>query len=141
MKHDLDTRKARALELRRQGYNCAQSVLMVFDDITGLDEATAVRLASGLGTGVGGSKELCGVANAMAIAQGFQMPATAEAKVASMHRAADLLVKFKDFTKGRVRCDELKFKENPIPCNDLILKGIELLHNFFLDQSLSDAEK
>lgn len=129
--YNLDTRKAKALELRRQGFNCAQSVLLVFDDITGLDEATAIRLSSGLGTGVGASKELCGVANAMAITQGFQMPATAEAKVSSMHRAGELLSKFKAITGDRLRCEDLKFKENPIPCNELILSGIELLHNFF----------
>lgn len=132
--HNLEERKARALELRRQGYNCAQSVLLVFDDITGLDEPTAVRLSSGLGTGVGACKELCGVANAMSITQGFQMPATPQAKAVSMHRAGELLAKFKEFTGDRLRCEDLKFKENPIPCNDLILKGIELLHNFFESQ-------
>lgn len=123
------------MELRRQGYNCAQSVLMVFDDITGLDEATAARLASGLGAGVGASKELCGVPNAMAIAQGFQLPPTADAKPTAMRRAGELLRRFEETAGGKLRCADLKGHDHSIPCDTLILNGIEILHNFFEEQN------
>ena len=125
----LDQRKAEALELRRRGFNCTQSVLMVFDDVLGLDKATLCRLSSGLGSGVGGSGELCGVPNALAIAQGFQFPAEAPAKAASMRNARALMEEFKEFSGERLRCADIKGSENPVPCNDLILRGIEIFHN------------
>lgn len=107
---------------------------MVFDDIIGLDKATLCRLASGLGSGVGGSGELCGVPNALAIAQGFQFPPEASAKAASMRRARSLMDQFQDFSGGRLRCADIKGSQNPIPCNDLILHGIEILHNLYSPQ-------
>lgn len=135
MTHDLNSRHERARQLRKEGYNCAQSVLMVFDDITGLDEATACRLASGLGAGIGASREICGVPNAMAIVQGFRLPATAQAKPLAMKRAGALLQKFKAITGGRLRCVELKSGADPVPCDRLILDGIEILHNYLLEEA------
>lgn len=130
----LDKRKEEALELRRQGYNCAQSVLMVFDDVIGLPKTTLCRLVSGLGTGVGGSGELCGVPNAMAIAQGYQFPPEASAKVESMKRARKLMEQFRTFSNGKLRCADIKGSEHPVPCNDLILHGIEILHNLYASE-------
>lgn len=130
----LNQRKEEALALRQEGFNCAQSVLMVFDDIIGMDKDTLCRLASGLGTGVGGSGELCGVPNAMAIAQGYQFPPEAKAKVASMKRARALMEEFKNYSGGKLRCADIKGSDQPIPCNNLILKGIEILHNLYLSQ-------
>lgn len=129
----LETRKKEALELRQQGYNCAQSVLMVFDDIIPLDRASLIKLSSGLGAGVGAG-ELCGVANGMAMGQGFIFPAEAAAKVASMKSAKSLLDEFAKLTSGKLRCIEIKGAENPVPCNDLILYGIELLHKFYAEK-------
>ena len=53
------------------GCNCAQSVFAAFHEEMGLDEATALRLASGLGGGVGGLREICGAVNGAAMAIGM----------------------------------------------------------------------
>ena len=37
----------------RKGYNCAQSVLLAFGDVTGLDDRTAAMLTSSFGGGLG----------------------------------------------------------------------------------------
>ena len=42
------------------GCNCAQAVLLAFSDETGLDRATALRLASGLGGGMARMREAGG---------------------------------------------------------------------------------
>ena len=42
--------KAEALIL--EGYNCAQAVVIAFEDIHGLDRATAAKLASSFGGGM-----------------------------------------------------------------------------------------
>ena len=40
------THREKAIENFYKGYNCAQSVLLAFCDVTGLDEETAERLAA-----------------------------------------------------------------------------------------------
>lgn len=49
-----------------QGASCAQAVLAACAPALGLDAATAMRLASGLGAGLGGLRETCGAVTAMA---------------------------------------------------------------------------
>lgn len=131
MKYSLDQRKERALALRKQGYNCSQSVILVFDDIIGIDKDTIAKLTSGLGTGVGALREICGVVNAMAITQGFLQSPAPEGKAPSAKIAGDLGRKFAEGNKGFLRCCDLKGKDGIRPCNDLVLQGVEILHNYF----------
>ena len=49
------------------GCNCAQAVLLAFSDETGLDRATALRLASGLGGGMARMREVCGTVNGICL--------------------------------------------------------------------------
>jgi len=42
------------------GYNCAQAVLDAFRNETGLDEDLALKIATGLGAGMGRKQEVCG---------------------------------------------------------------------------------
>ena len=51
----------RAYQTHKQGYNCAQSVLAAFSDLTGLTDEQAVSVSGAFGGGVGSShEELCG---------------------------------------------------------------------------------
>lgn len=50
--------KAKALFL--SGYNCAQSLLAAFCDLTGLTEEQAMKMASSMGGGMGRLREVCG---------------------------------------------------------------------------------
>ena len=125
-----------ARQLRARGYNCAQCVLMAFDDVTGLDRSLAARLASGLGAGVGAKGEICGVVNAMAIAQGLDKGTEPSDKVASMKCAGALASKFAGCTHGNLRCADLKAKGNAMTCDELIIKGVEILHAHYTQQSV-----
>jgi C_GCAxxG_C_C family probable redox protein len=42
------------------GYNCAQAVLDAFRDEASLDEDLALKMATGLGAGMGRKQEVCG---------------------------------------------------------------------------------
>jgi C_GCAxxG_C_C family probable redox protein len=42
------------------GYNCAQSVLAAFSEETGISSDTALKIATGLGAGMGRNQEVCG---------------------------------------------------------------------------------
>lgn len=63
---------ARAAERFAQGCTCAQSVLAVCAPALGIGEAEAMRLASGLGAGLGGLRETCGAVTAMAAVIGLR---------------------------------------------------------------------
>lgn len=124
----LEERIAKAMELRRQGYCCSQSVLMAFDDLTELDDDTAASISMGLGGGVGGMKEICGVVTAMALTQGMierRRPQEKGLLYASVRELAD---RFREDNDGRILCRDLKYPGALRPCNELIADGIRLLH-------------
>ena len=47
------TRSEKAVALFESGCNCAQAVFAAFADLVGMDEATALRLSSSFGGGIG----------------------------------------------------------------------------------------
>ncbi len=57
---DINERIEKAIYLKHNGYNCAQSILVVYNDILNMDEEILKRLGSGFGTGMGGAKATCG---------------------------------------------------------------------------------
>lgn len=61
----------KAAELFLQGYNCAQSVLLAFEDVTGLEPKMALRLSSSFGGGIARLREVCGAVSGMAMVAGL----------------------------------------------------------------------
>ncbi|MCD8492418.1 MAG: C-GCAxxG-C-C family protein [Geovibrio sp.] len=53
-------RKETATEIFRSGFNCSQGVFTAFAAEAGMDEKTALMLATPFGGGVGGCGETCG---------------------------------------------------------------------------------
>lgn len=49
-----------AVSLLQSGLNCAQSVLLAFSEECGMDEETAISIASGFGGGIARLQETCG---------------------------------------------------------------------------------
>ena len=71
MNMDIEARVRRAEELFHEGYNCSQSVVLAFADLTGVDEALLEKISIGLGGGVGRLREVCGAVSGMAMVAGF----------------------------------------------------------------------
>lgn len=61
----------KAVQNFKQGYNCAQSVLLAFKDRINLDEETILRLSSSFGGGMGRLREVCGAVSAMFMIAGL----------------------------------------------------------------------
>lgn len=61
-----------AVELFKSGLNCAQAVFVAFADKLGIDKETASKISSGLGGGVGRSREVCGAVTAAALVIGMR---------------------------------------------------------------------
>ena len=61
----------KAAELFLGGYNCAQSVVVAFCDVTGLEVDFAAKLASSFGGGMGRMREVCGAVSGMLMVLGL----------------------------------------------------------------------
>lgn len=115
--------------LRQQGYNCAQCVTAAFEDIHRLPRQTALRLATGLGGGVGGTRQICGVVSAMALTDGMLTEGQPADKRNVYGRVSGLAGEF-ERQFGSCVCAELKKPGAAVSCSTLIENGIRLYHDF-----------
>lgn len=99
-----------AEKLFYEGYNCAQSVLLAFEDVTGLDRKTAAALSSSFGGGLGRMREVCGAVSGagmvLGIVYGYSDPEDRDAKKAHYRRVQDFCARFKE-KNGSIVCREL----------------------------------
>ncbi len=115
-------RGAAALAYFHEGYNCAQAVFLAFGDLTNLAPATAARLVSSFGGGMGRMREVCGaVSGALAVLgllSGYDSPTDTEGKSRHYAHVRDFAERFKTKTGGgSIICRELLAgaKTDPTP--------------------------
>lgn len=134
MVNDNDTllaeRLQKARELRAQGYNCSQTVVLVFASDCGISHDEAARISAGLGGGIGGCGEACGVVSAMAIVVGALSSGAPKEKAAVYSETRALVNEFAAKNCGFLRCSDLKGKCDNRSCEQLIADGIEILHSY-----------
>ncbi len=105
-------RKAAAYHER--GFNCAQSVIAAFGDLTGLDEQKCLDLSSGFGHGAG-TGELCGTVAAAVMILGLLTPVDVGDPLGSKRRTVALSKEFQRrflLKFGAIRCNDLLQKRN-----------------------------
>ena len=68
----MKTKSEVAVEKLLSGYNCAQAVLYAYGPDLGLDTETALKVATGLGGGMGGRGEVCGAVTGGILALGLR---------------------------------------------------------------------
>jgi C_GCAxxG_C_C family probable redox protein len=140
----------KAKNLFLNGYNCSQSVLLAFSDLTGLDDETAFKIASSFGGGMGRLREVCGAVSGMFMVAGLLFSKTSlttnEDKIKHYALIQELAKEFKD-KNGSLICRELlsgSFKnvdESPCagertaeyykkrPCADFVYECAEIIEN------------
>ena len=104
------TRSERAEELFFEGYTCAQSVVLAFADLTGVDGAVLERLSAPFGGGMGRLREVCGAVSGMAMLLGLS-------------RQWDTLDKEEKeelYAKERELAEKFREKAESIVCRDLV---------------------
>lgn len=102
-----------AKEKHDLGFNCAQSVLAAFADLTDLPEEQLMSLSGGFGGGTG-TGELCGAVSGAVMTLGLLTPVDMEQPVASKKRTVELSKEFqKRFAEkfDALRCKELLQKK------------------------------
>lgn len=103
-------KREKAESLFLAGHNCAQAVFLAFDEEIGLPPETMRRLSAGLGGGVGGLRETCGVVTGMAqvlgMLEGSANPTDQAAKKALYARVQKVGQAFEEQC-GSLSCREL----------------------------------
>jgi len=135
----------------REGYNCAQSLLLAFSDVTGFDKETSLKLSSSFGGGMGRLREVCGAVSSMfmvaGILRGYTTPNNDDIKGAHYSLIQDLGNRFKSEC-GSIICRDILgleegadspapskrteqyYKERP--CENCIRIASEIIENTFL---------
>lgn len=124
MKYTLDERMERARALRREGYNCAQCVVMAFDDVVSKDEVAVVeRAARGFGSGYAVRGLVCGAVSGLDMVYGL---VSSEPRPMLYRQVGEMIDEFSAL-EGGVNCADLK-KPGRKPCVDLITDAVAILH-------------
>ncbi len=104
------TKGEQAVELFKNGYSCAQAVLLAFADELNLDREMAAKVASSFGGGMGRLREVCGAFSGLLLAAGLKYgpadPRDASAKAAHYALVQKLASQFKE-KNGSIICREL----------------------------------
>lgn len=96
-----------AVEHFEQGFNCAQAVFSAFAGQHGMDDVTALKLASPFGGGVSRRGEICGAVSGALLALGLvRGSATPQEKEATYLVGQEFLRKFEAMHKA-LRCNDL----------------------------------
>lgn len=106
-------RYEQAAAYHHKGFNCCQSVLAAYTDLTGLSEQASFDLGGGFGAGAQ-TGELCGAITGAILTLGMLTPVDAEDPVGSKRRTGKLAKEFqKRFQEkfGDLRCHPLLKRE------------------------------
>ena len=143
----------RAKDLFRQGYNCSQAVFLAFANDLGLQEDTALKIASSFGGGMGRLREVCGAVSGMfmvaGMKYGYSSPTDKKAKTEHYKRIQELAKKFKDKNRYIV-CRELLGLETKVdsyipsdrtaeyykkrPCVELVGDAAEIMSEYIKEK-------
>jgi len=137
---------ARAGELFLSGYNCCQSVVAAFSDLTHMDVDTAARISSPFGGGMGRLREVCGAVSGMllvlGILYGYDTPGDDEEKRRLYTEVQDLAGQFRE-RAGSIICRDIlgnpPSDPNPTPRTEAFYKARPCAKMVTLAGELMDA--
>ncbi|MDE7079794.1 MAG: C-GCAxxG-C-C family protein [Clostridia bacterium] len=120
-------RKKKAYELFKSGYNCAQSTVVAFEDVLGLDRQTLLDISIGFGGGFGRTRNLCGAVSAFAIVLGLYLK----------HSEDPMEGKAQIYKNIQTLSEEFKARNGSDNCAEL-LKNVKNLTEGYLPQERDD---
>ncbi len=152
----MSERKEKAMNNFLEGYNCAQSVVLAFEDILPIEKDQLMKLACSFGGGMGRLREVCGSVSGMfmvlGLLYGYDGPETGKVKAEQYRKVQELAHKFEE-EYGSIVCRELLGlsvrHDTPTPeartaeyygkrpCKEIIGKAAELLEKFISENEIS----
>lgn len=137
-----------AVQLFRNGFNCAQAVASVFALDFNMEEDSMRRLACGFGGGIGGMQNVCGAASGAFMVLGLEFGYSKESEKSKKQQMYDIIKDFsEEFSQrnGYLNCCDLLgcdlnsqdgkdyFKSNNLRenvCVKCVRNSVELLEHF-----------
>ncbi|MBQ3864952.1 MAG: C_GCAxxG_C_C family protein [Clostridia bacterium] len=108
--------RGRAMDLFKEGYNCAQAVALAFADYVPMEKETLAALSSSFGGGMGRLREVCGAVSGMfmicGLRKGYTGPETGPAKAEHYARIQEMAAAFRE-KNGTIICRELLGLDHP----------------------------
>ncbi len=136
---DIEMRAQRAIELFKQGFNCAQAVFASCADLYGIqDEKLALRLSASFGGGMGRMRLVCGAASGMFMLAGLQNGTTTphdnDGKMANYALVRQLADDYKAEFGSLVCAELLGLAPRPAdapacrkaPCQEMIAEAVRI---------------
>ncbi|MCR5787009.1 MAG: C-GCAxxG-C-C family protein [Acholeplasmatales bacterium] len=127
----MDNKIEYALNLKHTRCNCAQAVIMAYQDELGLTEEQICAIGSGFGTGMGNTKGVCGALIGATIVAGLLNKSGVNTKLI----ASDMMDRFIEESKA-LYCGDLKgVKTHQMltSCDDCITNAIKILDDTLLN--------
>ncbi|MBR2409500.1 MAG: C_GCAxxG_C_C family protein [Lachnospiraceae bacterium] len=146
-------RGTRAKELFLEGYNCAQAVVLAYEDFFEESPETLAQLVSAFGGGMGRLREVCGSVSGMFFVlskiYGYADPKAKDGKMDLYARVQELAARFKE-RNGSIVCRELLGLSEKVsapvpeertpeyykkrPCPDIIADAADILEEYLREQ-------
>ena len=150
------TRREIAMDNFFKGYNCAQSIVLAFEDLLPVDKCTLSKRASSFGGGMGRLREVCGSVSGIfmiaGLLYGYDGPETGEIKADHYARIQELAHRFEE-KHGTIICREMlglsvrhdvptpEARTNEYykkrPCVEIIGDAAEILEQYILENPLN----
>ena len=106
----MTTRKEKAMQSFLDGYNCAQCMMLAFEDLLTIDTEMALKIASPFGGGMGRLREVCGSVSGMFMVlgyvKGYSQPEDYEGKKILYEQIQELARRYEE-ANGSIICREL----------------------------------
>lgn len=103
-------RKEKAMQSFLEGYNCAQCMILAFEDMLTIDLKTALKIASPFGGGMGRLREVCGSVSGMFMVlgyiKGYSEPNNYDEKKELYEHIQELAKRY-EVANGSIICREL----------------------------------
>ena len=141
----------KANDYHKRGFNCCQSVLAAFSDVTGLSEQASFDVGGGFGSGAG-TGELCGALSGAIMTLGMLTPVDPADPVGGKKRTValskELQTRFAE-KFGALRCrDLLQSKSGPSEktpaalqigltghCDTMIVTAVEIVEEMLAERT------
>lgn len=125
MENTFSNRAKKAVEYKRNRNNCAQAVLLAFQDKLGKSEVELKQMGAAFGMGMGGMQATCGALCGAAIAFGYLNQSGKPAPMVMNH----MVEKFREHA-GALSCEDLKgVKTGKVlcSCDDCVRYAVTIL--------------
>ena len=150
MKQTTPTQRAeKAAAIFKEGYNCAQAVVLSYTEELELDEQLLARLASSFGGGMGRLREVCGAVSGIFIVygmiKGYSEPGDIDGKKEQYKTIQEMATEFEKI-QGSIICREIlkkpMGKDHPVPaerteayydtrpCEACVINAVKILEKF-----------